>query len=32
MESTFLGILVFTFVAIGVMSLYVLFRLFSGQQ
>ena len=32
MEATFLGILVFVFAAIGVMSLYVLFRLFSGQQ
>jgi hypothetical protein len=32
MESTFLGILVFVFVAIGVMAAYVLFRLFSGQQ
>jgi hypothetical protein len=32
MEGTFLGILIFTFVAIGAISLFVLYRLFAGQQ
>jgi hypothetical protein len=32
MEGTFLGILIFTFVVIGGVSLFVLYRLFAGQQ
>lgn len=32
MEATFLGILIGTFVLIGVVSLYVLYKLFAGQR
>lgn len=32
MEATFLAILIATFVGIGVLSLYVVYKLFAGQQ
>lgn len=32
MEGTFLGILIATFVGVSVLSLYVLVKLFAGQQ
>lgn len=32
MEATFLSILIATFVGIGVLSLYVLAKLFAGQR
>ncbi len=32
METTYLVILIGTFIAIGVMSVYILFKLFAGQR
>jgi hypothetical protein len=32
MEATYLVILIVTFLAIGAMSLYILFKLFAGQR
>lgn len=32
MEAAYLVILIVTFVGIGVMSLYILFKLFAGQR
>ena len=32
MEATYLVILIGTFIAIGVISLYVLFKLYAGQR
>lgn len=32
MEAAYLVILVITFVAIGVMSLYILYKLYAGQR
>jgi hypothetical protein len=32
MEGTFLGILIATFVLIGAMSLFILYRLYAGQR
>jgi hypothetical protein len=32
MEATYLAILIITFIGIGLMSLYILFKLYAGQR